>query len=297
MEMPSAVLDRLTRIQPELSPQVRKAAAHVLENPGQVATLSMRKLAAAAEVPPPTMARLAKAAGFETYEAFRDVYRRSVQDGGSAYSERAGQLLGRRGQDELVGLWADFRQASLDGIERLFATIDPGLVTTAADVLLAARRVFVAGMQSSFSFANYVHYVGYMTHPNWVLLRSSHGVLADHVVDLDAEDVLLAIALKPCARDTVRLAQLARERNAPVIAVTDSRTSPLAVFASHLFVVPTRSPQYFDSYVPTTALLEALLGVVTAKSGPDVIDNIERLEDCRRALGEYWEDEPGSRRS
>ena len=64
------VLDHLTRSHPNLSPQLRKAAAYMLENPSDVATLSMRKVAAAAAVPPPTLPRLAQALGFETYDAF-----------------------------------------------------------------------------------------------------------------------------------------------------------------------------------------------------------------------------------
>ena len=38
--------DRLTRAYPKLSPQLKKCAAYILEHPSEVATLSMRQLAA-----------------------------------------------------------------------------------------------------------------------------------------------------------------------------------------------------------------------------------------------------------
>ena len=284
------LLDRLTRAHPNLSPQVRKAAAYVLDNPGEVATLSMRKVAAAAQVPPPTLPRLAQALGFETYDSFRDVYRRELSERSVGYSELAGRLQQRRDDGGMAALWSAFRQASLANIENLFAAIDGDTIGEVAETLIAARTVYVAGMQSSFSFANYFQYVGYMARPNWVLVRNRNGVLADRVVGLGREDALVAIALQPVARDTIRLAQMAQERGATVVGITDSRTTPLAARSDVVLTVPTRSPQFFESYVSTTALLETLIGFVVAKSGRDAVESIDRVELCRRDLGEYWDD-------
>lgn len=291
------VLDRLTRAHPGLSPQVRKAAAYVLDNPGDVATLSMRKVAAAAEVPPPTLPRLAQAVGFETYEAFREVYRRQLQERTLGYSEQAGRLRQRHDGDGNASLWSAFRQASLANIEHLFATLEADMIGEVAEALLGTRNVYVAGMQASFAFANYVQYVGYMAHPNWILVRNRNGVLADGVVGLGPEDALVAIALSPCARDTIRLAQMAKDRGATVVGITDSRTTPLAARSDFVLTVPCHSPQFFESYVSTTALLETIVGFVVARSSQDVVRNIDRVEQCRRGLGEYWDNGGSGTRS
>lgn len=291
MESYQEVLDRLTKVHPTLSPQLRKVAAYILENPGEVATLSMRQVAGAATVPPPTLPRLAKVLGFETYNALRDIYRQHLQQRTVGYSEGAGRLQQQRGSASEATLWGSFKQASLSNIEHLFASLDNETVSNTADVILAARTVYVTGMQSSFSFANYFHYVGSMAIPNWVLLRNRNGVLADRVVNIGSEDVLVAIALRPVARDTIRLAQMAQDRGATVIGITDSRTTPLAARSDHVLTVPTNSPQFFESYVATTALLEMLIGFVVAKSDKDVVQNIDRVELCRRDLGEYWDED------
>lgn len=283
------VQDHLTRAHPGLSPQVRKAAAYVLENPGEVATLSMRKIAAAAQVPPPTLPRLAQAMGFKTYESFKEVYRRQLQERSVAYSEQAGRLQQSQDGKDMAALWSAFRQASLTNIEHLFDTLDFDTISEVARVLIAARTVYVVGMQSSFASANYFQYVGYMAHSNWVLVRNRNGVLADEVVDLGKDDVLVAIAIQPCAHDTIRLAQMAQERGVKVIGITDSRTTPLAARSDFVLTVPCQSPQFFESYVSTTALLETILGFVVAKSGGDAVQSIDRVELCRRELGEYWD--------
>ena len=116
-----AVQDRLTRLHPTLPPQLRNAAAYLLDNPGEIATQSMRTIASQSGVPLANFARLAQAVGFEKYNDLRDVYRRSVQLGGAeGYPERAAKLQasgkasgdavrkpegGYQDQDPVRGLW------------------------------------------------------------------------------------------------------------------------------------------------------------------------------------------------
>jgi len=285
------VLDRLARAHPTLSPQVRKAAGYVLENPGSIATLSMRKAAAEAKVPPPTLPRLAQALGFSTYESFRDVFRHHMQGQSTGYPEQANQLQRLGGTDDSASLMAAFQAASLSNIDYLFSTIDHDLIDTIADKLLSARTVFIIGMQASFAAAAYVHYVGRMAYPNWVLLDKRDGDLADRAVEMGEEDVLLAISMPPSAKESILMAQHARNNGTTVVGITNSRVSPLASRSDHILVVPMQSPQFFESFVSTVLLLETIVGFAVAKGGDAAVRNIEDVERCRRALDEYWEKE------
>ena len=75
-----------------------------------------------------------------------------------------------------------------------------------------------------------------------------------------------------------------------MIGITDRRTSPLAACSNDILLVPIQSPSFFQSYVATTALIEILLGMVMAHGGPSVVENIDRLERCRRGLDVYWQE-------
>ena len=61
---PTDILAALTAEIDELSPQVRRAAVYLLDNPGEIAVTSMRGIADAAGVKPNTLVRLARAIGF-----------------------------------------------------------------------------------------------------------------------------------------------------------------------------------------------------------------------------------------
>ena len=60
---PPELLGRLTTELGSLTPEVRKAARYVLENPNEVGVSSMREIASAANVKPNTLVRMARHAG------------------------------------------------------------------------------------------------------------------------------------------------------------------------------------------------------------------------------------------
>ena len=58
-----------------LTPEMRKAASHVVEHPTDIGVSSIREMADAADVKPNTLVRLARTVGFEGYEDFRAPFR------------------------------------------------------------------------------------------------------------------------------------------------------------------------------------------------------------------------------
>ena len=287
-----AVQERLTRLHPTLPPKLRRAAKFLLENPGEIATQSMRTVAANSGVALPNFARLAKAMGFDKYNELRDVYRKHVQTGAAGgYPERANRLQssGKVSGDDAV--WASFRESALNSIGNVFACIDARTIAGVAEKLLKKDTIYVVGMQSSYPFANYLSYVGGMVTSKVRLLGRRGGIIADDLIDIGARDALVCLALQPCARATVQVAELAYDRGVYVVGITESLASPLAAYSSEVLVAPCNSPLFFESYVGSTAIIELLVGFMTLRAGPDAIDRITQIEADRHRLGEYWDDE------
>lgn len=284
------VTEGLARRMPELSPQLRKTVRYVLEHPADVATLSMRKLAAEAGVPPATTARVAQAAGFDSWEAFREVFRDSVRTSKSRYSRRAASLQHQPGAKSAQRLWEGMREAALHNLERLFDEVNADEVAAAADALAAARNVYVVGMLSSSFFAGYLHYVAQMTQRSWHLIDGAGGALADDAMAIGRGDALVSMAFPTYARATVQVTRHARDQGATVIAITDSLASPLVPLASRALLVPTGSPHFFESYVAATALIEAIIARLVSRAGSKAVRQIEQVDRLRYDLGEYWEE-------
>jgi len=288
------VQDRLTKVRPTLPPQLRRAATYMLENPGEVATQSMRKVASAAEVALPNFARLAKAIGFETYNELRDVYRERVQLGGPvAYRERAMNLQSSGADRGIEAVWSSFRDAAFASIKSVFDHIDATLISAIAEELHKRRRIYLAGMQASHPFVRYLSYIAGMASPSIFLVGREGSVLADDLADLGENDAIICLAITPCARVTVEVAEIARQRGAFVVGITDSRASPLAALSDKILLTPTESPMFFESYIGSTAIIEMLIGFYVIGEGPSALRRIERIEADRRRLGEYWDEGDG----
>ena len=280
------IIAELGRLRPEMSPQVRKAAEFVLRNPSLTTMHSMRRVAEEAGVTPPTMLRMVKFLGFSGYEAFRNVYRGGYHLLVSDFGVRARELQLRH--HEKISLWSDLIAANNAHLQRLIDNIRPEDLQVAAAGLLNSRRVFVAGMLSSYSFATYFHYVGRLALPNWHLLSAGGSMLADESATLNTNDAVIAIGFSPYALGTVRVARLAKERKALVVAITDRESSPLARLASHVFLAPNDSPQFFGSFVATVALIEGLLAYIVNQGGEEIVKNIAATEGIREVFDEYW---------
>ena len=283
--------ERLTWAYPKLSRQLRKCAAYILDHPSDVATLSMRQVASRAQVPPSTMNRLARTLGFDTYNAFRDIYRDGVNDFSVGYPRKAGEYQANEGDGDFDRAIDTFHRAATGNVDALFHNLDRAALKRAVKALTAARSVVVVGMHASHSFANYFHCVGAMGLRNWHLVTRHNGDIADRIEALTAGDVVVGIALKPCAADTVKVAKRSRECGARVIGITNCRTSPLAAYSHDILITPDRSPSFFDSYIATAALVEMLVGMVVAHGDKSISGNIDNLERCRREMGEYWPDD------
>lgn len=281
--------EQLMRLLPTLPPKLRSAATFLLENPGEIATQSLRRVSARSGVALPNFARLAQALGFSTYNELRDAYRERVQAGAiGGYPERANRLQssGKSSGDDAV--WASFREAALANVKAVFSQVDASRIAGVADKLLERQRIHIAGMQASHPFCAYLGYVGGMVAPKFRVLGQGVGSVADDLVDLGEQDAVICVALQPCARATVQVARSAYDRGIYVVGITDSPASPLAAYSSDVLLTSCGSPLFFESYVGTIAVIELLLGFVTLRSGSDTVGRIAEIEAERHRFGEYW---------
>ena len=115
------VLDRLTSAYEDLSPQLRKAAQFVLENPNDIGVKSIHEVADAAEVHPNTLVRMANAVGFSGYRTFRRPFSEYLRQGGDSFQDRARwlQSIAARRQPR-AALWRDRRDRACQHAEPYF---------------------------------------------------------------------------------------------------------------------------------------------------------------------------------
>ena len=277
--------DRILGLIEHLPQQLQAAARYVLDNPRDVALLSMRDQARLAGVQPATMTRLAQRLGFRGYDEIRVLHADAVRTGVSGFSSRAGihvttqKLKGERALAAEMVNWAARQIARLS---------EPAMLDSlagSAKALGAGRRIYCVGLRASFPVAWHFHYILSLLEDRVVLVDAVGGTGIDALRDLVSEDILFAVSVAPYTRVTVDVARYASDRGSAIVAVTDSEASPLARLARHLILVATDSPSFLHGMTPAFAAVEILAALVAGNRGDGALAAVKRTDDHLAAFG------------
>lgn len=279
-----------------LSPQLRVAADYVVGHFHDVASRSLRAVAAGSNLNPPTYSRLARALGLNSYEEMRELCRSEIKRQSFSFAEKADMMLSaREDEDQLQKPFALRQSASaIRNIEILTRDLDIERLREVADRLVAAKRVFIAGSLASVGFAQYFGYLANLAFTNWQVIGQNGIAASTALTGIGPDDALLVVMKNPYARRSVDATQIAHESGAFVTVISDSPLCPATPFSTHSFVVPTESPQFFSSYVATLVLLESLMGMVIRRAGKESGRRLKAVEANNHRLGEYWQVVPKS---
>jgi DNA-binding MurR/RpiR family transcriptional regulator len=275
----------------KLSPQMQKAARYILDHPSDVALRSMRALARAANVPPSTVTRLMAAIGVETWQDFRDHYQSRLLDQPASYTQRARETQSTAddvNRDE--HLLESIGRTEIDNISSAFS---PDLVARMIDACRAiedARQIFIVGRGAAYPAAFQFAYTYRLFCDNGVLVDGHSGTFGDELRGIGRRDLLIAVGAKPYIRDTVRAVEFARSQHCPVIAVTDSDVSPIAIEAHSKLVVRDTSQSFFQSFTAAHSVMQALVALLVARGGPKALQRIAAAEEQLARFDTYLED-------
>jgi len=236
--------------------QMQAAARFIMDQPSEVALLSMREQARKAGVPPATMTRLAQRLGFSGYQDLKDAYVEAVRDNVAWFSGRAVNMLNRREQIGEVALISETVNSITNAVAELNRPASIDALLKATDILEKARTVFCVGARATFPVAFLFDYTQRYYSDKIHLLEGPGGSGIDLMHHITGKDALLAVSLSPYANSTHRAAELAHAAGAKVVAITDSEFSPVARLARAAILVSAQSPSFFDTISPALAAAE-----------------------------------------
>jgi len=287
----NTVLERLAEELSDLTPEARKAATYVLENPRDVGVSTVREIAEAAKVKPNTFVRMARQVGFEGYDDFRVPFREAIRSGAADFPDRARWLQDIRKTGDLGILYADMVQSALSNIEDTFANITSDDLKAAAEAIWNSENVFTLGVGVNNSSARNFTYLASTGMVRFQAIPKPGSTAIDDLAWADKNDVLIAITCRPYRSEVVEAVETAVDQGMTIVAISDSPASPIIRAADHGFVISSETPQFFPSSVSTIALLETLLSFVIAVASDEIVERVETFHKRRHQLGLYHAEE------
>ncbi|RKF15399.1 MurR/RpiR family transcriptional regulator [Roseovarius spongiae] len=272
-----------------LSDRLRQAGDHVMANPLDTATRSLRAIAAGANLPPATFSRLARRLGYPSFDALRDSVRlkidRQIDRPHHSFADRARELQTGDATGALDFLGAH-RNACLLNIRALAGDIDPATLNDAVDRLLGARRVVLMGALGSTGIVEHMAYMANFLTDNWRLAGRMGASVGSALAGLSSRDALVIVTKPPFARKSILAARQARAQGVQVLVITDSHACPALADADCALLAPSDSPHFFSSYVATLFLVETIIGMLASRLGSEAAGRIAEVERQNRLLEE-----------
>ena len=95
---------------------------------------------------------------------------------------------------------------------------------------------------------------------------------------LTPRDLLITFSFPPYSRQTVEAAELAHQKNIPVISFSDNKTSPVAQFSTHMLIAKTDNILFTNSLGAISMLINALVTEIALTEENKVLAGLENIE-------------------
>jgi DNA-binding MurR/RpiR family transcriptional regulator len=248
----------------ELSPRLQQVARYVLENPNDMALQTLAVIAERCRVQPSTIVRFAKTFGYDGASEMQELFKDEMlnQAPSPSYAERIRQFNRRAGSAGALTpqeLMQEFADSNILALEHLKTSVRKADLERAIDLIRAANAIYIVGLRRSFPVASYLAYALRHVDKRAYLLDGVAGMLAEQSTMLSSKDLLIAISFQPYAPETVEVVSATKERKSRIIAITDSRLSPIANPADIVFEIKDAEVRQFRSLTASLCLAQTLV--------------------------------------
>lgn len=269
-----SIHDLVAAAAPSLTPSERRVATALLDDPKLVAFGTVAQLAERSGSSGPTVLRFAAKLGFEGFVDLQTAVQEEIAD----QLRPATQRIRERPPSDVIGRAL---QADLDNVRRTIDEIDPAELQAAIELLADRRhKVFVLASEIS-GFAGLALATQLdLLREGVVTIGGSPLEVARGLVRVEPDDIVIVLDARRYERWLLEALETALERGARVIALTDSRLSPLAAGAKHVFVLHARGVGPFDSSAGAAALVHTITAALAARLRRSATGRLDAIESA-----------------
>lgn len=256
------LLKQITREFDSLSRQLKLIARYIEQHRDHVALDRIQDVAERCGVQPSAVIRFCKHFGFSGYSEMQRIFREGITQQiapSRNYQARIREVIeSAQGRLSSADIAHEFIGGSIAGMQELQRDLHGSTFADAVDLLAGAKTVWILGTRRSFAVAAYLAYALQHTDKQIQHLAGLGSMHEGQLRGLQPGDVMIAVSFAPYAEETQLAAQMAVQRGCKLIAITDSRMSPLARDAAAALLVHESSTFGFRSLTNTMCLAQSL---------------------------------------
>jgi DNA-binding MurR/RpiR family transcriptional regulator len=267
-----------------LSPSEQKVAKFILDNYEDAAFLSISQLGAAVQVSEPTLSRLARRLGYDSYprlqQGIQQILRRRLTP-----QVKLSQTIAKHSAADFSLAAAIQRDA-----EHIRACANANTeedFKQAISLISGAHKVILAGMGISKSLVWFLEFRLQRTGLTVKSLTEGGHPMLEHLAGMDRQDVLVTIGFFRLYSELVTALEWSHRQGTPSVAITESLSSPLGRRATVTLVAKRGVVRELNSLAFPMVVANALaVGVALARKDKALgnMEKLQQLSDLHQSL-------------
>ena len=257
----------------EMGKAEKQIADWILNNPGQIISLSIVELAEQCGCSEATIVRFSKRLGLSGYQELK-----------ISLASESGTSTVNANITSSDSAYEMFEKVSNDiyfSLELTKKSLDPKSMSVAANKICSANKIVVFGLGNSASIATDASHKFLRAGLNCVAYSDNHMqvIAASH---LKKGDVAIAISHSGSSKDIVDALKIAKEHGATTITVSNKGKSPILKFSDVVLATSASETQYnilaLNSRIAQLAIIDALYFFVVYNLSNKALESIKDTE-------------------
>jgi DNA-binding MurR/RpiR family transcriptional regulator len=269
------LLNAISKKSPEFSKGQKLIADFIINHYDQAAFMTAAKLGAFVGVSESTVVRFANEVGFDGYPSLQREIQELIRNK-LTFLQRLQITNKQIGSGEVLD-----KVLNLD-IEKIRVTLEETSrsdFNNAVDTIVNSKNIYIIGSRSASALARFLAYYFGLVFENVKLVHTtSSSEMFEQILRINKGDVIIGISFPRYSNLTIQAFDFASKRGGSVVAITDSKRSPIALKADHILLAQSDMVSFVDSLVAPLSLINALIVSVGLKKSKDIEKTFERLE-------------------
>lgn len=276
--MESKTHDMIKRIQqglPDMSKGQKLIANYIVNHYEKAAFMTAARLGEVVGVSESTVVRFAIELGYDGYPKLQKVLQELIKSKLTAV-QRIEVSTNRINEENIL---RSVLQSDMEKIKLTLEEIDLVSFNAIVEVILNAKKIYILGVRSSAPLASFLGFYFNLIFDNVRLVHTtSVSEMFEQILRVSEGDVVIGISFPRYSKRTIKAMQFVKSQGAKVIAVTDSRESPLADCADHCITARSDMASFVDSLVAPLSVINALIVAIGMRKKESVYNTFEKLE-------------------
>ncbi|WP_315080043.1 MurR/RpiR family transcriptional regulator [uncultured Clostridium sp.] len=262
-----------------LSKGQKLIAEYILKNYDKAAFMTAAKLGTSVGVSESTVVRFANELGFSGYPKLQKALQELIKNKLTTVQRIELQNDYYSDGDALKGVL----KADMENIRATLEKINQNVFENVVQSIFEAKRIYIIGLRSSTALAEFLGFYLNVILQNVRIVSYGISDIFEQMINIGEDDLVIGIGFPRYAAKTIDVLAFAQDRNAKVVAITDSLLSPLASKADYALIAQSNMASFVDSLVAPLSVINALVIAVGMREK-------DRISTTFGSLEQIWKD-------